>query len=124
MITPDFAKGQGLIPAIVQEAHSKEVLMLAYMNQDAWQATLDTGEAHFYSRSRDKLWRKGESSGHRQKVKSVRLDCDRDTVLLLVEQIGGAACHKGYRSCFFNELCESGVRQCSPKIFDPQEVYP
>ncbi len=123
MITPDFAKGQGLVPVIVQEAESGEVLMLAYMNEAAWQATLDTGQAHFYSRSRDKLWCKGETSGHRQEVKAIRLDCDQDTVLLLVRQIGGAACHKGYRSCFYTELSESGTRQCSPLIFDPQEVY-
>lgn len=124
MIKPDFAKGQGLLPAIVQDADSKEVLMLAYMNEAAWQATLDSGKAHFYSRSRDKLWCKGETSGHCQQIKAIRLDCDQDTILLLVHQIGGAACHKGYRSCFYTELCESGTRECSPKIFDPQEVYP
>jgi phosphoribosyl-AMP cyclohydrolase len=123
MIEPDFTKGDGLIPAIVQEASSGEVLMLAYMNREAWQATLKTGEAHFYSRSRSSLWRKGGTSGHVQKVRSVRLDCDRDTVLLLVDQLGGAACHSGYRSCFFLELEGTSWRECCPKVFDPKEVY-
>lgn len=123
MLQPDFNKGNGLLPAIVQEFASGEVLMLAYMNQEAWEKTLEQKESHFYSRSRQKLWHKGESSGHVQKVKSVRLDCDQDTILLQVEQVGGAACHKGYQSCFYREVTDSGVRECSPKIFDPQEVY-
>jgi phosphoribosyl-AMP cyclohydrolase len=123
MLKPDFAKGNGLVPAIVQEAGSKEVLMLAYMNEQAWTKTLETGHAHYYSRSRDTLWRKGGTSGHVQKVHQVRLDCDADTVLLLVEQVGGAACHKGYRSCFYRQLTATGTEQCSEKIFDPQEVY-
>jgi phosphoribosyl-AMP cyclohydrolase len=123
MLQPDFAKGSGLLPAIVQEAQSGEVLMLAYMNEEAWSRTLQTGKAHFYSRSRDKIWQKGESSGHVQQVASVRLDCDADTILLLVEQVGGAACHKGYRSCFYRELAADGIQECSQKIFDPREVY-
>lgn len=120
---PDFAKCGGLAPAIVQHAETLEVLMLAYMNEDAWEKTLATGEAHFYSRSRGKLWRKGGTSGHVQKVRSVRLDCDADTILLLVEQVGGAACHEGYQTCFFRELQAGNWRTCAPKIFDPQEVY-
>jgi phosphoribosyl-AMP cyclohydrolase len=120
---PDFAKGNGLVPAIVQDASSGEVLMLAYMNEEAWQATLRTGEAHFYSRSRGELWRKGGTSGHVQKVRSIRLDCDRDTVLLQVDQLGGAACHTGYRSCFFQELEGTTWKECCPKVFDPKEVY-
>jgi phosphoribosyl-AMP cyclohydrolase len=123
MLRPDFDKGNGLVPTIVQDADSGEVLMLAYMNEQAWDKTLESGQAHFFSRSRDTLWRKGGTSGHVQKVKSVRLDCDADTVLLQVEQVGGAACHEGYRSCFYRQITDSGVRYCSEKIFDPQEVY-
>jgi phosphoribosyl-AMP cyclohydrolase len=124
MLEPNFEKGDGLLPAIVQDEASKEVLMLAYMDREAWRRTLDTGEAHFYSRSRRTLWRKGGSSGHVQRVKGVRLDCDRDTILLLVHQEGGAACHEGYRSCFYRELAGDGtVRECSQKMFDPKEVY-
>ncbi len=123
MLQPDFAKGNGLLPAIVQDKHSHEVLMLAYMNQEAWDRTRQTGKAHFYSRSRDTIWQKGESSGHVQYVEALRLDCDADTILLLVEQAGGAACHKGYRSCFYRELAPEGTTECSPKIFDPREVY-
>ena len=118
---PNFAKG--LIPAIAQDAETLEVLMLAYMNEEAWQKTLATGEAHYFSRSRQKLWHKGESSGHIQKVKAIRLDCDNDTILLLVEQIGGAACHTGHRSCFYREQVDHKVRITSEKVFDPKEVY-
>ncbi len=120
---PDFAKCGGLTPAIVQDANSLEVLMLAYMNEEAWQKTLTTGEAHFYSRSRQKLWHKGGTSGHVQKIRAIRLDCDADTILLLVDQVGGAACHEGYRSCFFKERDADDWKICAPKIFDPKEVY-
>ena len=120
-LSPDFSKG--LIPAIVQDAHDKEVLMLAYMNEEAWKLTLARGEAHFFSRSRQKIWHKGESSGHTQKVLAIRLDCDNDTILLLVEQRGNAACHTGRRSCFYRELKEGKVAFCSPQVFDPKEVY-
>lgn len=123
MLRPDFEKQGGLVPAIVQDEKSGEVLMLAYMNEQAWNKTLETGDAHFFSRSRDTLWRKGGTSGHVQKVKSVRLDCDADTVLIGVEQIGGAACHEGFRSCFFREIKDGEIVECSPKIFDPKEVY-
>lgn len=123
MPTPDFDKTGGLVPAIVQDHESGQVLMLAYMDRQAWERTLDTERAHFYSRSRDKIWQKGESSGNVQEVKSVRLDCDADTILLQVRQIGGAACHKGYRSCFYRELTPEGSTICSEKIFDPKEVY-
>lgn len=119
---PDFKKME-LIPAIAQDAGTGEVLMMAYMNEQAWEATLATGEAHYWSRSRRELWHKGGTSGHVQKVASIRLDCDSDTVLLLVEQVGGAACHKGHRSCFFRELKDGQVRECSPVVFDPKEVY-
>lgn len=124
-LAPDFGKCGGLVPAIAQDADSGEVLMMAYMNEEAWQKTLETKEAHYFSRSRGTLWHKGGTSGHTQHIKAVRLDCDRDTILLLVKQIGGAACHEGYRSCFFREIsCQSGdVSICSPKVFDPKEVY-
>jgi len=95
---------QGLVPAIAQDAASKEVLMLAWMNRESLQLTLSSGDAHYWSRSRKQLWKKGETSGHIQHVKEIRLDCDGDTVLLLVEQVGGIACHTGRRRCFFNLL--------------------
>lgn len=123
LLYPDFTKAGGLVPAIVQDAASGEVLMLAYMNEESYRQTLATGDAHFWSRSRKTLWHKGGTSGHVQKVKAVRLDCDSDTVLLLVEQIGGAACHEGYRSCFFRELKNGEVTTCCPVVFDPKEVY-
>jgi len=124
MFKPDFEKGGGLIPAIAQDVATGEVLMLAYMNELAWEKTLETGEVHYYSRSRNKLWHKGGTSGHVQKVKSIRLDCDRDAVVVLIEQIGGAACHEGYRSCFFREVGDNGQAvECSPKVFDPEKVY-
>lgn len=123
MVKPDFEKMNGLIPVITQEQETGEVLMLAYMNEEAYNRTLATGEAVYYSRSRQKLWHKGESSGCIQKVRSVRIDCDNDTLVLLVEQIGGAACHTGRRSCFFREIKGDEVIECSPRIFDPAEVY-
>ncbi len=119
---PDFAKGNGLVAAVAQDAASGEVLMLAWMNAEAWERTLATGEAHYYSRSRNELWHKGGTSGHVQKVKAIRLDCDSDAVLLLIDQ-AGAACHEGYRSCFFRELRNNACTVCSPKVFDPSEVY-
>ncbi|GAB6177025.1 phosphoribosyl-AMP cyclohydrolase [Desulfobaculum senezii] len=123
MFAPDFDKQGGLIPAIAQDADTGEVLMLAYMNKEAWEKTLETGEAHYWSRSRQTLWHKGGTSGHVQKVKSVRIDCDDDTLVLLIEQLGGAACHKGYRSCFYRELRNGEINECSPVVFDPKEVY-
>ena len=123
-IKPDFAKGGGLLPAIAQDDATGEVLMLAYMNEEAWNATLKTGEVHYYSRSRNELWHKGATSGNTQAVKHIRLDCDRDAILLRVEQRGGAACHEGYASCFFRELGADGeVSFCSERRFDPKEVY-
>ncbi len=120
---PDFAKMNGLVPAIAQCAATGEVLMMAWMNEEAWDATLATGEAHYFSRSRGRLWHKGGTSGHTQHIKAVRLDCDSDTVLLLVDQKGGAACHEGYRSCFYRELTDGAPVICSPRVFDPKEVY-
>ena len=123
MIEPDFAKGDGLIPAIVQDAETKEVLMMAYMNRESWEATLQTGKATYWSRSRQKLWLKGESSGNVQLVKSIFIDCDNDTILLQVKQIGEAACHTGYRSCFYRKLSGRDFVLVGEKIFDPKEVY-
>lgn len=127
IMQPDFQKSGGLIPVVVQDVNTKEVLMLAYMNKEAWDKTIETKKAHFYSRSRKKLWLKGESSGHVQLVKEIRLDCDKDTVLLLVEQIGDAACHTGYRSCFYQRIKKDNgnitLEICGEKIFDPKEVY-
>lgn len=123
MVKLDFGKTGGLLPAIVTDHESREVLMLAYMNQAAWEHTLKTGKATFYSRSRDKLWIKGETSGHTQLVREVRIDCDRDTILLKVEQTGGAACHKGYGSCFHTRV-ENGLEIIDQeKLFNPEEVY-
>ncbi len=118
---PDFDKG--LIPAVAQDWTTGEVLMLAYMNEEAWRKTLETGEAHYWSRSRQELWHKGATSGHVQKVRALRLDCDNDALLLLIDQIGGAACHSGRRSCFYREWQDGRVNLCSPQIFDPQKVY-
>lgn len=123
MVKLDFEKGGGLLPAIVQDSETGEVLMLAYMNQAAWENTLKTKKATYYSRSRDKLWVKGESSGHIQKVKEVRFDCDSDTVLLKVEQVGGAACHKGYKSCFYRKVEDDKAVIAEQPIFDPEKVY-
>jgi len=119
----DFEKGGGLLPAVVQDAESGEVLMLAYMNDEAYRRTLETGKAWFYSRSRDKYWMKGESSGHVQEVQEVRVDCDADAVILKVRQLGGAACHTGHRSCFYRRVeGETWVEEGQP-VFDPAEVY-
>ncbi len=120
---PDFSKQNGLLPAIVQDFASGRVLMLAYMNELAWEKTVETGKAHFWSRSRQKLWLKGEESGNMQMVREVFLDCDRDTILLKVEQLGGAACHTGYQSCFYRRFRDGQLEITEPRIFDPKEVY-
>jgi phosphoribosyl-AMP cyclohydrolase len=112
----------GLIPAIAQ-APNGEVLMLAWMNAEAYAETLATGRAVYYSRSRGRLWRKGEESGNVQLVRGVFIDCDADTILLKVEQVGGAACHEGYKSCFFREITPNGVIVVGERVFDPKKVY-
>ena len=122
-ITPRFDKLGGLLPAIVQDAMSGEVLMLAFMNQEAWDLTCKTREAHYFSRSRQTLWHKGDTSGHVQRVQEILLDCDADTVLLKVEQVGGAACHEGYASCFYRRFQEDGWQVVGTPVFDPKEVY-
>ena len=113
---------QGLIPAVICDAETNEVLMVGYMNAESFQTTLDTGLATFWSRSRQKYWVKGETSGHVQQVKWVRLDCDGDCLLLGVKQTG-AACHLGYRSCFFRQEQEGEWVVCQEKVFDPEEKY-
>ncbi len=123
MTEPNFNKTDGLIPAIVQDAETKDILMLAYMNRESWEKTLQTGKATFWSRSRQKLWVKGESSGNVQMVKAVYIDCDDDTILLQVDQIGGAACHTGHRSCFYRKREGENFVVIGEKVFDPKEVY-
>ncbi len=101
-----FDKMGGLVPAITQDAETLEVLMTAFVDKEAWRLTLETGYAHYYSRSKDRIWKKGEQSGHLQRIKEVRVDCDEDAVLFLVEQVGGVACHTGNRSCFFRRVVD------------------
>jgi phosphoribosyl-AMP cyclohydrolase len=119
----DFDKSGGLVPAIAQDAATGQVLMLAWMNRAAYEETLRTGRACYFSRSRGKLWRKGEESGHVQEVRGVYVDCDADTNLLKVHQVGGAACHEGYPSCFFRQVTPDGPRVVAEKVFDPRTVY-
>ena len=123
MIQLDFKKTGGLIPAIVQDEATGEILMLAYMNQQAFEATLSTGKATYYSRSRQTLWVKGETSGNVQLVKEIRIDCDDDTILLKVEQLGRAACHTGHRSCFYKKVENGSILITEKPLFDPKEVY-
>ena len=123
MIEPNFNKTDGLIPVIVQDAETKDILMLAYMNRASWEATLQSGKATFWSRSRQKLWLKGEISGHVQIVRDIFIDCDEDTLLLQVDQLGGAACHTGHRSCFFRKREGGDFVVIGKKVFDPKEVY-
>ena len=119
----DFDKSGGLVPAIAQDAETGEVLMMAWMNREAYEETLRTGRACYFSRSRGRLWRKGEESGNIQEVKGVFVDCDADTILLKVHQIGGAACHEGYRSCFFRQVSGDRLEVIGERVFDPKQVY-
>ncbi|MCU0706497.1 MAG: phosphoribosyl-AMP cyclohydrolase [Fimbriiglobus sp.] len=120
----NFDKAGGLVCAIAQDADTGTVLMVAWMNEDAFRETVKTKRAVYFSRSRNKLWRKGEESGNVQEVKSISIDCDADAVLLKVKQIGGAACHEGYESCFFRELTgEEELRVVGERVFDPKTVY-
>ena len=124
-ILDSFAFGRdGLVTAVVQDHATGQVLMVAHMNRDALARTLETRIAHYWSRSRGKLWKKGETSGHLQHVREVYVDCDRDCVLLRVEQVGGA-CHTGYRSCFYTRLTAggAGLEEIGERVFDPREVY-
>lgn len=119
----DYSKLNGLVPAVVQDHETGDVLMLGFMNRQAWEKTLATGMATFYSRSRNALWTKGMTSGNIQRVKEIRIDCDNDSVLLKVEQVGGAACHTGHRSCFHQRVERDGIVIVGEPVFDPQEVY-
>ena len=124
MVQLDFEKSaDGLIPAIVQEYATGQVLMLAYINRLAWEKTLQSGKAHYWSRSRQSLWLKGESSGHVQLIRHILVDCDDDTVIFQVEQVGGAACHTGHRSCFYRRLVGDELQIEGEKVFDPTLVY-
>jgi phosphoribosyl-AMP cyclohydrolase len=123
MIELNFEKMGGLVPAIAQDEQSGDVLMLAFMNREAWEETLKTGLATYYSRTRDSLWVKGLTSGNIQRVKEIRVDCDDDTILLKVEQVGGAACHTGYAGCFYRKVEGDGLTTIGEPVFDPEEVY-
>ena len=119
----NFEKAGGLVPAVAQDTETGEVLMLAWMNREAFEETVRTGRAVYFGRSRNKLWRKGEESGHVQHVREVRIDCDADTILLKVDQVGGAACHEGYRSCFFRKVEGDALTVVGERVFDPKTVY-
>jgi len=123
MVSLDFTKLDGLVPAVAQDADTGEVLMVAFMNAEAWELTQKTLVMHYWSRSRGKLWKKGESSGNVQEVRELRVDCDNDCVLAKVHQRGGAACHTGFRSCFFQVVEGGTVREDGVKVFDPKTVY-
>lgn len=124
MLQLRFDKAEsGLLPAIAQDYKSGEILMLAYINSESWQKTLETGKVHYWSRSRNTLWLKGESSGHIQLVREILVDCDEDTVVFKVEQLGGAACHTGHRSCFFRRVEDGKLFVIGTKVFDPETVY-
>lgn len=119
----DFSKLDGLVPAIIQDHQSGRVLMLGFMNQEAFRKTVESGFATFFSRSRNKLWLKGETSGHRLVVKSISTDCDQDAVLLKVEALGPGVCHEGYQSCFFRTLSGGRWAESEARAYDPAEVY-
>jgi len=123
VIEIDFEKGDGLVPVVVQDADTGEVLMVAYMNRDAWLRTRETGKATYWSRSRNELWVKGETSGHIKHIEEILVDCDYDTVLLKVRQAGGAACHTGYRSCFYRKVVNDNTEVIGERIFKPEDVY-
>ena len=123
MVEIDFGKGDGLVPVIVQDDETGDVLMLAYMSREAWLKTLETGKATYWSRSRNELWVKGETSGHVQLVKEILVDCDSDTLLLKVHQIGGAACHTGYKSCFYRRVINEKTEIIGEPVFKPEDVY-
>jgi phosphoribosyl-AMP cyclohydrolase len=120
---PAFSGPADLVTAIAQDAETGQVLMVAHMNREAWEETLRTGLAVYFSRSRGRLWRKGEESGNAQIVREVFVDCDGDSVLLKVEQVGGAACHEGYPSCFFRQITPDGEKIIAKRVFDPAQVY-
>ena len=124
MVKLDFQKSaDGLLPAIAQDYLSGDVLMLAYINEEAWNKSLETGTAHYWSRSRNQIWLKGESSGNVQDIKEILVDCDADCIIYKVEQRGGAACHRGYPSCFYRKVTDGEFEIVETRVFDPEEVY-
>jgi len=123
MQEPNFDKRGGLVTVVTQDANSAEVLMVAYMNRAAWERTLATGQACYFSTSRQQLWLKGESSGNVQEIQEIRVDCDADAVLLKVRQRGGAACHEGYKSCFFRTVDSAGWHVVAERVVDPETLY-
>ena len=124
MIELDFSKGNGLLPAIAQDYETGKILMLAYINEESWEMSLDTGEVHYWSRSRSELWHKGGTSGNVQNIREIYVDCDNDTVIFKVDQVGGAACHTGYETCFHQKVDFNGeITIEGEKLFDPKEVY-
>ncbi len=123
MVELDFEKLGGLIPVIAQDYKTNEVLMMAFMNSESWEMTAKTGYVHYWSRSRNCLWKKGESSGNIQEVKEIRVDCDSDCILIKINQIGDAACHTGYRSCFYKKVEGDKIIINGSKVFDPAEKY-
>ncbi|MFC1839188.1 phosphoribosyl-AMP cyclohydrolase [Thermodesulfobacteriota bacterium] len=124
MIELDFSKGNGLLPAIAQDYETGKILMLAYINEESWEMSLETGEVHYWSRSRSELWHKGGTSGNVQNIREIYVDCDNDTVVFKVDQVGGAACHTGYETCFHQKVDFNGeITIEDEKLFDPEEVY-
>jgi phosphoribosyl-AMP cyclohydrolase len=124
MVKLDFTKSaDGLIPAIAQDYKTGEVLMLAYINEESWNETLKSGYATYWTRSRQKLWKKGESSGNLQEIKEILIDCDDDTVVFKINQIGDAACHTGHRSCFYRKVEGDKIIEVGKKVFNPEDVY-
>ncbi|MBR7131830.1 MAG: phosphoribosyl-AMP cyclohydrolase [Lentisphaeria bacterium] len=123
MVELDFEKSGGLIPAVAQDWQTGEVLMLAYISPESWEETLRSGYATYFSRSRNQLWKKGESSGHLQKIHSILVDCDLDSVIFKIEQLGPGACHTGHRSCFYREVTGDGLQETAAAVFDAGKVY-
>ena len=123
MLELDFKKMDGLVPAIVQDYKTNKVLMLGFMNKEAWQKTLETGKVHYFSRTRNKLWLKGETSGNFQIVKDIFIDCDNDTVLIKADQVGKVACHEGYETCFFKKIDGREVKIVEKVLIDPKKLY-
>lgn len=123
MIEIDFSKLDGIVPVVAQDWKTGEVLMVAFMNQDAWRMTRATGIMHYWSRTRGKLWKKGETSGNIQEVKELRVGCENDSILAKIKQVGDAACHTGYRSCYYRVVEGESLRVDGQKIFDPKEKY-
>jgi phosphoribosyl-AMP cyclohydrolase len=123
MLNVNFSKLNGLVPVIIQDANTLEVLMQAFMNKEALDLSISTGRVHYFSRTRNKIWEKGETSGHFQEIKEIRIDCDNDSLLIKVHQIGNAACHEGYSSCYFRVYKDDNIIVDGIKVFNPKDVY-